>query len=725
MANTVKTTFIGDAAPLQKTQAQIKRDADRYAKEQERREKEITRAFETEARKRAQQEQKLLRDAEREQNRIVKERERQEREITRNTQREIKLREQAQREADADAKFRIQTLENFRQGVAARQAGPGGGSVFSRLTYQQKTQLSFQANDVISGLAMGQSPFQILAQQGGQIVQVFQQTKVTQEGVVKATTAAATAQAAFAANSRQAAVEIAKGHQSMTLLGASAIGLGAIAAAGLVTIGAVYKATRDIEEAAQRRLATEKAIQGVLNEQYLTQVKFKKELEGDAADRDFRAVLAAGQGNPAYLQTLLSRTVRTQEEEFNRVSRDLTRRGVYASALGLRSQEELDRLGIKNGLSSEAYINQGKPAGYDERQERLRKQIKELTAELDQARRDAPSSVDRQIQEQALQSARNAREAELQAYVKRFEDQQKNLERVLKKRNATVAELQKGLAAVMRTPLTEDTRADLVQRFNDEIEQALERQKKKLEEVERAKNSLFDSALSGSQNPFVQQLGRMNSEMRQLLETAKDLSPALREAFVADAQRRNRNQLAGLRIDNSLDVISLQEQARDFKRGFRQGDEAEILRQAQRRLFPNYSSAGAREAALQKEIEVQRELVQKEKAADLDKRLRVLSGNDPIANAKLVQFAQNLDPASLNYNQRQQVTSAFEREADRKLRFEENANDFYTQMKEVISKDGLKVTVKDSNLLDITITDEKNLTTAGTSGNVNARYPNR
>jgi phage-related minor tail protein len=34
--------------------------------------------------------------------------------------------------------------------------------------------LSFQLNDILSGLAMGQSPFQILTQQGGQVFQVFQ-----------------------------------------------------------------------------------------------------------------------------------------------------------------------------------------------------------------------------------------------------------------------------------------------------------------------------------------------------------------------------------------------------------------------------------------------------------------------------------------------------------------------------------------------------------------------
>ena len=42
------------------------------------------------------------------------------------------------------------------------------------LASNQITQLSFQVNDVISGLVMGQSVFTIFAQQTGQIVQVLQ-----------------------------------------------------------------------------------------------------------------------------------------------------------------------------------------------------------------------------------------------------------------------------------------------------------------------------------------------------------------------------------------------------------------------------------------------------------------------------------------------------------------------------------------------------------------------
>ncbi len=39
--------------------------------------------------------------------------------------------------------------------------------------------LTYQLNDVVTGLALGQSPFMILGQQGGQIVQIFQNSKAS------------------------------------------------------------------------------------------------------------------------------------------------------------------------------------------------------------------------------------------------------------------------------------------------------------------------------------------------------------------------------------------------------------------------------------------------------------------------------------------------------------------------------------------------------------------
>lgn len=56
-----------------------------------------------------------------------------------------------------------------RVATGANSAGRAFGNTTGSLT-----QLSFQINDIASGIAMGQSPFTILAQQGGQVFQVWQ-----------------------------------------------------------------------------------------------------------------------------------------------------------------------------------------------------------------------------------------------------------------------------------------------------------------------------------------------------------------------------------------------------------------------------------------------------------------------------------------------------------------------------------------------------------------------
>jgi hypothetical protein len=83
-----------------------------------------------------------------------------------------------------------------------------------KLAGHQLTNLSFQINDVVSGLIMGQRPFQILAQQGGQFFQIIQQSGLGAKGfamallqmvgVLKTTT---DAEAAYAAASTKASAD--------------------------------------------------------------------------------------------------------------------------------------------------------------------------------------------------------------------------------------------------------------------------------------------------------------------------------------------------------------------------------------------------------------------------------------------------------------------------------------------------------------------------------------
>lgn len=82
----------------------------------------------------------------------------------------------AARAVDA-LRSRIQTLDAARTREAqisevARQQMLGTGQA-AKLTAFQLQNLSFQINDVVTGLITGQRPMQVMAQQGGQIVQVF------------------------------------------------------------------------------------------------------------------------------------------------------------------------------------------------------------------------------------------------------------------------------------------------------------------------------------------------------------------------------------------------------------------------------------------------------------------------------------------------------------------------------------------------------------------------
>lgn len=61
-------------------------------------------------------------------------------------------------------------LSDFAQNLKV--AGTAG-----RVMSGEMTNLGFQLNDVVTGLALGQSPFMILGQQGGQIVQIFANSK--------------------------------------------------------------------------------------------------------------------------------------------------------------------------------------------------------------------------------------------------------------------------------------------------------------------------------------------------------------------------------------------------------------------------------------------------------------------------------------------------------------------------------------------------------------------
>lgn len=120
-----------------------------------------------------------------------------------------------------------------------------------KLSGFQKTNLSYQINDVLTGFASGQNPTQILAQQGGQIAQIFDPAQI----------------AAFSA---------------------AYSGLVTILGAGAVAIAATYKITGDLRAEAERRLKVEEMITGAINRQRIAQREAYRDLQKDIADADRR-----------------------------------------------------------------------------------------------------------------------------------------------------------------------------------------------------------------------------------------------------------------------------------------------------------------------------------------------------------------------------------------------------------------------------------------------------
>jgi len=83
-----------------------------------------------------------------------------------------------------DEQAAAHALARQRFDATAKALGAVGGK--AQVSAYALRNLGFQMNDVISGLAMGQAPLRILAQQGGQIYQVFASEQVGVVGALKA-----------------------------------------------------------------------------------------------------------------------------------------------------------------------------------------------------------------------------------------------------------------------------------------------------------------------------------------------------------------------------------------------------------------------------------------------------------------------------------------------------------------------------------------------------------
>ncbi|WP_395697964.1 phage tail length tape measure family protein [Methylocella sp.] len=84
--------------------------------------------------------------------------------------------------------LRAAGAEKMRIGFAAAAAAAAKAGAVSKATFRrdQWQNLGYQLNDILSGLASGQRPMQVLAQQGGQVYQVMQQAEGGIGGATKA-----------------------------------------------------------------------------------------------------------------------------------------------------------------------------------------------------------------------------------------------------------------------------------------------------------------------------------------------------------------------------------------------------------------------------------------------------------------------------------------------------------------------------------------------------------
>jgi hypothetical protein len=91
----------------------------------------------------------------------------------------------ASRSGAISEKERAAAMEMAKTTVQNQAKALREGATAGRLMSGEMANLSFQLNDVVTGLALGQSPFMIMAQQGGQVYQILANSKAGVGGAIK------------------------------------------------------------------------------------------------------------------------------------------------------------------------------------------------------------------------------------------------------------------------------------------------------------------------------------------------------------------------------------------------------------------------------------------------------------------------------------------------------------------------------------------------------------
>lgn len=405
-------------------------------------------------------------------------------------------------------------LDSFRQKLLAAQQPQSTDllkNLFGNLSGQQKTQLSFQLNDIITGLASGQSPAMILAQQGGQIFQVFQQGKKAQEGITTAINASTVAQAAFAAESNAAAKAIASAHASSTILGASVVSLGTVLAAGLVTIAAVYKITQDIEKAAKKRLENEEKITAEWNKQHGLIGQIKKELADAAKERAFGSFV--GDASLADLNASRSTIFSQLEANQKKITDEMQRRQLLvAKAPGLLPDDFISKASEVGSLSTDQIKS-------------MSEQLKQIDAQIYAEKKRLDDDYNKRVMEGAERSATSTREAYIQAEV------------------------------------------DIAKKREEMVKKSIEDAKKWAEHVKNAAVEVRNIFENTSDNPFTRIFSDGEQAVQKMLEATKGLGSELQKTLKGLIDGQTQSKAFKQSMENSLKAAGLRSEAAQFLGG--------------------------------------------------------------------------------------------------------------------------------------------------------------
>lgn len=160
--------------------------------------------------------------------------------------------------------LQLKGLDDQNKGLYPKGTTPDKGIAGNlKLSGFQKTNLSYQVNDVLTMAAMGANPAQILASQGGQIAQTFSPEQI----------------AAFTA----------KYAGLVTVLGA-----------GAAAIALTYKITGDMRKEAERLLKVEEMITGARNKQILSQIEAVKTMRESIAESEKQRVFNRDLANKGF-----------------------------------------------------------------------------------------------------------------------------------------------------------------------------------------------------------------------------------------------------------------------------------------------------------------------------------------------------------------------------------------------------------------------------------------